>query len=87
MTEQAIPTPPVGWQVLSQNEDSQVTPDGRVERGVTVRFQTDGGTVASVFVPDFQYTPDQVRAAISARANQIGAVANLSYDSSTSSGS
>lgn len=75
-----IPPAPVGWTVLSQNENSQVTPDGRVETGVTVRFQTDAGTVASVFVPDYRYTPENVRAAIAARAEALGAVGAMSSE-------
>ena len=75
---------PIGWSVLSQNETSQVTPDGRVETGVTVRFQTTQGTVASVFIPDLQYTADNVRAAIAARAEAIGAVGNLTSDTPVS---
>lgn len=79
MSEQTSPeTPVVGWSVTGQTEDTNVTPDGRVEHGVKVLFRTSSGVDSSVFVPNASYNAVNVRAAITARAAVLESVAGLS---------
>lgn len=50
---------------------------GRFVKGVEVSFVTAKGNTGSVFLPDDQYTPDAVRAAIAERAALMDAVSGL----------
>ena len=70
-------TPPPAWVVTTQSETMGIGPSGQATRGVNVGFRLADGTNGSVFVPDAQYTPDQVKAAIMARAEAFGAVKGL----------
>lgn len=75
MTEHTPETPaPAGWFVTGQTEDTQVTPDGRVEAGVKVLFRTAAGVDSSVFVPNSAYNAENVRTLIAARVATIEAV-------------
>jgi hypothetical protein len=65
------------WTVTTQSETMGIGPNGQATRGVSVGFKLADGTTASVFVPDAQYTPDAVRAAIAERAAAFGAVKGL----------
>lgn len=47
---------------------------GRFTKGVEVQFVTAAGNTGSVFIPDDQYTPDVVRAAIADKAAVMDAV-------------
>lgn len=70
--------PQTKWKVTAQQETTQASPGSGIVRGVTVTFQLDDGTVGTVFVPDAQYNPANVKAAIAARAGQLEEVGNLS---------
>lgn len=77
MTSDNTPAPAPSWTVTYQQESQQVDTGNRVVKGVTVGFQTGTGQQGSVFVPDTQYTPDQVRTAIAARAAQLDTIAGM----------
>lgn len=69
------PSAPVtGWRVTDQVPTTEQTPSGRAERGMRVSFMTGKGVSGSVFIPESQYTPDNVRAAIAAQAALIDQV-------------
>ena len=65
------------WYVTGQTEDTQITPDGRVEHGVKVLFRTGSGVDSSVFIPNGSYNAESVRTAIAARAAAIDSVSGL----------
>lgn len=65
------------WQVVSQRETSDIGPDGNYTHGFRVSFTTAGGHQGSVFIPDNLYFPDNVRAAVAARAAVMDAVGDL----------
>lgn len=67
-----------GWTVTGQQETTKPDTAGNFTQGVTVYFTTGAGVQSSVFVPNLQYTQDNVRAAIAARAAQVDAVQALS---------
>lgn len=69
---------PVTWYVLSQTEVVQPTTQGRLMSGVKVTFQLSTGETGSVFVPDSDYTLDNVQAAIQARVALLAGVGGLS---------
>jgi hypothetical protein len=52
-------------------------PSGAPVRGMKVAFRLADGTTGSVFVPDTQYTAENVRAAILARVAVLEAVKGL----------
>jgi len=64
------------WRVVTQQETTEVTPQGQVTRGWRVTF-TVGGVHGSVFVPKSQYNRQTVAAMISAAAAEVAAVSNL----------
>lgn len=65
------------WQVVSQRQTSDITPDGRFQEVMEVTAQTTGGTTFTVRVPIQSYQPDVVRAMIEERAAQILEVETL----------
>lgn len=65
------------WHVTSQAERSIIDQSGAPVNVMTVTFQLADGTVGSVNVPLTAYTPDNVRAAIAAKAATLDAVNNL----------
>jgi len=65
------------WSVISQAETMGIGPTGTAGSGVKVTFRLSDGTTGSVFVPDAQYTPEQVKAAITARVGAFQAVKGL----------
>lgn len=69
--------PQVSWKVVSQQETVQASPQGGVTRGVTVTFTLANGTSGTVFVPDAMFNPNNVRAAIAAKAGLMAEVGNL----------
>ncbi len=76
---QVSPDAPQGaWQVLAQEETFDRAPGGQVVPGVKVSFVTAGGVHASIFVPNSLYSPDNVRAAVAARAHQLDTVQGMS---------
>lgn len=71
-----MPTLPA-WSVTTQTETMGLGPNGLATKGVSVGFSTPDGTVGSVFVPEAQYNPDNVRALIVARVATLEAVKGL----------
>lgn len=69
--------PITGWTVTGQMETYDQGPNGTTVRGMRVNFTLPSGAGGSVFVPDSQYNPANVRAAIAYRAGQIAEVSNL----------
>ena len=65
------------WTVISQVETMGIGPTGTAGSGVKVSFRTIDGTTASVFVPDAQYTADNVKSAIAARVATLAEVKGL----------
>lgn len=65
------------WTVEYQQETIDLGPDGRPVQGVKIGFVTGGGLRGSVFVPRANYTPDNVRAEVSAAAHQMDTIQNL----------
>jgi hypothetical protein len=65
---------PATWRINAQMQTTQLW-GGRFVRGVEVSFVSAAGHSGTVFVPEDQYTPDAVKAAVSAKAalmDQIG---------------
>lgn len=73
--------PTSGWTVTGQVETTTIGTDNRLVNGITVSFLTGDGVSGSVFVPNDQYTPDRVRAAIAARAGLLDAVQSMTHES------
>jgi class 3 adenylate cyclase len=67
-----------GWTVTSSQPNTIVDTAGRVTKGYQVTFLTGMGHTGTVFVPDAQYQPEMVRAAIKAQAAIVDAVNTLS---------
>lgn len=67
----------ITWNVTTQQETTRPDSTGRFVSGVLVTFTTSNGLSGSVFVPDAQYTPDNVRSAIQARVEQMVGVQSL----------
>lgn len=65
------------WQVTAQSETTGLTPSGTPAKGVNVTFKTADGTSGSVFIPDANYTADNVKAAIAERVAAFDAVKGL----------
>lgn len=76
---QVLPNgPQVGWQYRSQQEATDLGPDGRPTQGVRVFFTMSGSDASySVFVPRALYNDVNVRAAIAEYAGRLQAVSNL----------
>lgn len=66
------------WSVTSQQQTTQPDAAGRFTTGVIVNFTTAKGHSGSVFVPEAQYSVDNVRAMVQAKANLLDAVGSLS---------
>lgn len=65
------------WTVISQSETMGISPTGGAGSGVKVSFRLADGTVGSVFLPDAQYTAENVKAAIAARVAVLTSVKGL----------
>jgi hypothetical protein len=65
------------WRVTSQQESTQPGANGTYTKGVIVSFALVTGEQGSVFVPQTQYNPDNVRAMIAAKAATLAAVSAL----------
>lgn len=70
------PAPPA-WVITQQQPTSDLGPGGSYVSGVKVTYRTAAGVVGSVFVAESDFTPDNVRAAVAARAAASDAVAGL----------
>lgn len=65
------------WQVVTQRQTSDITPDGRFIEVMEVVVQLDSGTTITERIPIDQYTPDVVRERIEARVDAVIEVENL----------
>lgn len=65
------------WEVIGQVPDVGTNDQGVFVQGVTVTYRTKSGTVGKVFVPQSQFTTDQVRDIVDRVAGHTEAVANL----------
>lgn len=70
-------TPGGGWEVTGQVEGVKPDNTGKFVAGVTVSFHTNTGQTGSVFIPDTQYTPENVKRLVAAKADMMTAVAGL----------
>lgn len=68
---------PMGWRVTAQQHTETYTPGGQFETGVRVSFVTKNGTHGQIFVPDAQYTAENVTDRINEFAEREDAVASL----------
>jgi hypothetical protein len=78
MSLPSLPPAVGGWAVTAQQESTELASNGQFVKGMSVFFQTGSGVAGSVFVPDMLYTPDYVRDAINAKAQQLDIIAGLS---------
>ncbi len=69
---------PVAYAVTSQQETTDLGPDGRPTLGHRIYFQTARGQTGSVFVPASRYNINNVRAQITPLAQQLDMVAQHS---------
>lgn len=67
-----------GWTVTSSQPTTTLDSAGRPIKGYQVTFTTGLGHNGTVFVPDSQYQPDMVRAAVKAQAQIVDAINSLS---------
>lgn len=67
-----------GWTVTSSTPATNIDSSGRVIKGYQVTFTTGLGHNGTVFVPESQYQPDMVRAAIKAQAVIVDQINTLS---------
>ena len=65
------------WQVVSQRQTSDITPDGRFIEVMEVVVQLDSGTTITERIPIEQYTPEVVQGRIEARVGDVIEVENL----------
>jgi len=65
------------WVITQQTQTSDIGSEGTYVAGVRVTFRTAAGVVASVFLPDTEYTEANVRAAVNARAATADAIAAM----------
>lgn len=65
------------WTIEGQVEDYRQLPSGAFGMGVVVHFRLANGTTGTVFFPNDQYTESAVKAAVTARAAAMAAVAQL----------
>jgi len=71
--------PATGAKVTSQTPQLGTDPSGRAVHGVTIAFQLPSGTPGSVFVPDSDYTVENVTAAVAAKAYAMKKVEEQTY--------
>lgn len=73
-----VPTDAPHWRVTASQEQQAPGAAGTYTKGRQIFFQLDSGPSGSVFVPNDQLSPDNVRAAIAAAASTLQAVHDLS---------
>lgn len=65
------------WRVVNQRQYEELTGAGTFVPVIEVTFETTNGVVGSVKIPERQYTEDNVRQVIDAKAKVMLAVDNL----------
>lgn len=73
MAQEAAPK----YTVVSQQETTQMAPDGTFQPGVRVTFRLATGQQGSVFLPDSQYTVQNVAEAIGKKAQLMESIGKL----------
>ena len=66
------------WHVTGQLEQQKIDPSGQVVDGMTIMYQTGDGVSGTVWLPMTQYTTENVRRAIAAKAALNADIASLS---------
>lgn len=83
MADGTMPAPPAStWDVTSQPEWTELTPGSGPVAGWRVMFTTGMGHTGTVFVPNAQYTPDNVRRMIAEKAATMDQIGSLSSSGS-----
>jgi hypothetical protein len=72
------PYDPITWTVDAQMATAGADKSGKIVPGYEVRFTLSTGHTDSVFVAGTEYSVAGVRAAITAKAEQLAAIARLS---------
>lgn len=68
----------VQWKITGQIiEQTRTGQTGQPQRGKVITFQLSTGQQGTVFVPDAQFTPDGVKAAIQPIAENLDSVYNV----------
>lgn len=70
-------TPGAAWTVTAQTETTDLNDSGMYVPGVKVQFVTARGVRGSVFVPTAEYSADNVRKLVSARAAIADEIAGM----------
>lgn len=65
------------WQVVTQRQTSDITPDGRFVEVMEVVVQLDSGTTITERIPIDQYSAENAEQRIEARVAEVLAVENL----------
>lgn len=71
----------VTWKITGQTPGFDTTPGSGLAKGTTVSFVVNGNIQGSVFVPDSQFTVENVRQAVAAEAAKLAAVQSLTHES------
>lgn len=66
------------WHVTGQLEQQKIDTSGQVQDGMTIMYQTDAGVSGTIWLPMAQYTADNVRRAISLKADLNNTIQGLS---------
>ena len=67
----------VQWRVTTAVERTQIGPTGQPQTGKVVTYQLSTGQQGTVFIPDAQFNPDGVKAAIGPIAENLAAILGL----------
>ena len=69
----------VSWKVVPPVVSrTQIDSSGQPTPGKVVTFQISSGQLGTVFLPDAQFNPDAIKAAIQPAADNLAAVLDLS---------
>lgn len=68
----------VAWRVTQQSQQIGHLPNGQFVPGYLVSFVYDGNNTGTVFVPESQWSPQAVQAAITAKVRSMVDIGNLS---------
>lgn len=68
----------VGWSIVSQLEQPEMSLTGQLTRGMRITFKTDLGNTGSIWVPDTVYpNTTEVKRLIQDAVDQVTAVQRL----------
>jgi hypothetical protein len=69
--------PGTGWSIQAQTYKVAPNVSGALVQGTEVSFMTASGVLGTVFIPQAQYTVDNVRANVAAQALVLDQIQNL----------